>query len=134
MITLLTLNFTAKLTFEQICYYRVVPGGEVLTPLLTLLIYRKFIAFNFFIFGFLFNSVQLIVHAVEEESQELLRILLAIAAELASYATYLLFQLTRRDRAASAHSCILEKALVGVCEPPGPYWLLACIVGHEILS
>ena len=37
----------------------------------------------------MFDSVQFIVHAVEEESEEFLGVLLPVATELASDATYL---------------------------------------------
>ena len=99
-----------------------------------MLIYWQFVALDLFVFWFLFDSVQLIVHAIEEESQELLSILLAIAAELASYAAYLLFEFTGCDRAASAQSSIFEESVVRVGKPPGPYRLLTRVVRHEILS
>jgi len=132
MVTFLAFDFAAQLSLEQVCYYGVVPRGEVLTPLLTLLIYRQLVAVDLFVLWLLFDSVQLVVHAVEEEAQELLGVLLAVAAELPCHSAYLLFQLIWSDGATSAHPCAFEERVVRVCQASSSKGLLRGIVGQEV--
>lgn len=97
VVAFLAFDFTAKLSLEQVSDYRIVPRREILTPLLTLLVNWQLITVNLLVFRLLLNTVQLIVHTVQEEAEELLGVLLAVAAELPRHSTDLLLELAWSD-------------------------------------
>ena len=134
MITFQAFNFTAQLALEQVCYYRVVPGCEVLAPLRALLFYWKGVAIDFFVLWLLFDSVQFVVHAFEKEPEEFLGVLLTVAAELASDAADLLFQLTRSNGTTSAHPGAFQESVIGIRETSSSERLLRRKVRQEVLG
>jgi hypothetical protein len=79
-----TLKTTTKLSLKQVCYDRIVARLEVTGPLLALLIDRQLIAVDLLVRWLDLNTVQLVVYAVEKETEELLRVLLAVTKELGS--------------------------------------------------
>lgn len=72
----------AELAFEQVRDDRVVSFAEVLEPDFGLHVHRLLVAVDGFVFGLFAHAVQFVVHAVQQKSQKLLGVLLAIPAEL----------------------------------------------------
>ena len=71
-----------QLTLKEIRYYRVVSISKIPVPNLRLFYHGLFFAVNLLILRLLSNSVQLIMHSVEQEPQKFLRVLLASAWKL----------------------------------------------------
>ena len=106
------LQLATKLPFEQICYYWVVASTEILVPDFRLLIHRFSFTIYFLVRRLLHHAIQLVVHAVQKEPQELLGILLAVAGELSGYTTHLVLECARCDVAALSISRGLEKVAI----------------------
>lgn len=95
MATLLALYHAHQLSFKQVRYYWIVPVAEISIPYLWLFYHWLLIAVNLLILWFFANSVEFIMHAIQEETEEFLSILLTIPWELSSYPTHLRFKVTR---------------------------------------
>ena len=75
-------NGRAELALENICNNAVVSSTEVIVPDLRLFLDGFFIAVDGLVLWLFDNSIQLVVHAVQQESEQLLGILLPVTAEL----------------------------------------------------
>lgn len=73
------------------------------------------------------------MHSVQEESQELLCILLAVATELSGDPAYLLFQLARSNGSTSAESRTFQECVIRVRQRPISQGSLRSVVVQEVL-
>lgn len=77
-----TLRAVYQLAFEEVRHDGVVACFVVSAPLLRLLLNRHILEVELFVGGLLRHAVQFVVHPVDEEAHELLRVLLVVAGEL----------------------------------------------------
>lgn len=111
------LKSTAQLTLEQIGYYAVVTRFEVACPLFRLLIDGELFTVDFLVGLLRRHTIQLVVNAVEEETKELLRILLPVSKELWCHAGYLTFYLARHYRRSVGRASLPNQLTVGFGNP-----------------
>jgi len=97
MLTRQALKPIHKLAAEDICHDWVVFFLIVVLPLLALFGGAQFIEVHFFVFWFWSHSIQLIVHSVNQETHELLGVLLSEAWELRRSTGELVFEFARSN-------------------------------------
>jgi len=128
-----TVNSIYELALEEVGDGRVFLVLEVLPPLRRLLVHRQVVHIHFFVLLFAPVPVHLHAHAVQEEPQELLCVLLAIPTEPRAHLRHLVLERIRRHQIIiSPH--LLQERVVGVRERRAPGELVCLELGTEVGS
>ena len=123
-----------QLTLKEICHYWVIRTSIVICPSLTLLGDWLAIKLEFFVLWLVFDSIEFIVHSVDHEPQELLRVMLLISRELCTSSGHSWLDSRRSHRAPISSYTFLEKISKGLSYWGRPVMILLWKDIDEVVS